>query len=762
MNGLIKDLEQDTSFLRYVSHWARIPATEGCTVPLPASLDPRLKEALSHRGIRDLYSHQGEAWSHVEAGRNVVVVTPTASGKTLTYNLPVLDTLLGDPSARALYLFPTKALSQDQQAELGETIQGGDLPLAAMTYDGDTPRSVRTTLRTRSRIVITNPDMLHAGVLPNHTRWVQFFQNLRYIVIDELHIYRGIFGSHVANVIRRLKRVARFYGADPQFILCSATIGNPRELARQLIGEPVALVDKNGAPRGEKHLVLYNPPLVDSVQGIRQGVVQASKGLALRFLKQGVKTIVFTRSRQNTELVADYIRRGLANVFTDNGGIRIESYRGGYLPSERREIERGLRDGSIQGVVSTNALELGIDIGGLDVSILGGFPGTVAAALQQAGRAGRRQDCSLAVLVATSAPVDQYVVEHPDYFFGRSPESAWVNPDNPYVLMDQLKCAAFELPLDPGEPLVQSAGEFVTLLEESGVIRWGGATWHWSDQSYPAEGVSLRSASSENVVIIDTTGGTEQVIGEMDRPSAKELLFDQAVYIHRGTQYMVRKLDVENRQCRVEQRQVEYFTDALVKVDLKVLTEEDAIDTGAGTVLLGDVLVRSVASKFKKIRFGSHENVGYGDIFLPEEQMHTRAVLIPFSSGHPLEEPLEEMPPEARAALLGRLGRMLRAVAPVFLMASLQDVGVHTALKDTHFGVPAIFFYDRYPGGSGLAQGIAEAFPLLLSAALERVSNCSCTSGCPSCVGPRDARQEGWEGNPRQAVQALLARWVRG
>lgn len=761
MSGLIEGLESDTSFLRFVSHWERLPATEGVTVPLPVSLDPRLKAALLNRGIGELYSHQAEAWSHVQAGKNVVVVTPTASGKTLTYNLPVLDTLLTDSSARALYLFPTKALSQDQQAELDETIQGGGLPLAAMTYDGDTPRSLRSSLRSRGRIVITNPDMLHAGVLPNHTRWVQFFQNLRYIVIDELHIYRGIFGSHVANVIRRLKRVARFYGADPQFILCSATIGNPRELARALIGEPLELVDTNGAPRGEKHLVLYNPPLVDSLQGIRQGVVQASTGLALRFLRKGVKTIVFTRSRQNTELVADYIRRGLANFFTRNGGVRIESYRGGYLPSERREIERGLRDGSIQGVVSTNALELGIDIGGLDVSILGGFPGTVAAALQQAGRAGRRQEPSLAVLVASAAPVDQYVVEHPDYFFGRSPESAWVNPDNPYVLMDQLKCAAFELPLDPGEQLVQSAGDFVVLLEESGVIRWTGGAWHWSDQSYPAEGVSLRSASSDNVVIIDTTGGQNQVIGEMDRPSAKELLFDRAVYFHRGTQYLVQRLDVENRTCLVEQHQAEYFTDALVKVDLKVLSRDEACAGTGGTVLLGDVLVRSVASKFKKIRLGTHENVGYGDIFLPEEQMHTRAVLIPLLPGHPLEGLLEEFPPEARAALLLRLARMIRAVAPVFLMASLQDMGVHATPRDPHFGVAAIFFYDRYPGGSGLAQGIADGFPRLLSAALERVSACGCSSGCPSCVGPLDP-QEGWEGNPRQAVKVLLERWLCG
>lgn len=757
---LLRELRSDASFMEQVRYWKTLESSPGEYGEIPGNLDPRLVDSLTRRGIDRLFSHQLEAIEHVAAGRNVVVVTPTASGKTLTYNIPVLNGILREPDTRALYLFPTKALTQDQQAELNETIETGDLPVAVMTYDGDTPQSIRASVRTRGRIVVTNPDMLHTGVLPNHTRWAQFFQNLRYVVIDELHIYRGVFGSHVTNVIRRLRRVAQFYGTEPQFILCSATIGNPRELAERVVERPVSLVDRNGAPRGEKHLILYNPPLVDRVQGIRQGVVHASVKLALRFLRKGVKTIVFSRSRQRTELVADYIRKDLANIFTGNEGIRVESYRGGYLPSERRAIEKGLREGTIQGVVSTNALELGIDIGGLDAAVLGGFPGSVAAALQQAGRAGRRRSVSLAVLVASSSPVDQYVVENPDFFLSRNPESAWVNPDNPYVLMDQLKCAVFELPMERPEEYAPGVGDLLELLEENGVVHRTGDRWHWSDQSYPAESVSLRSATSDNVVILDTTAGADQVIGEMDRPSAKELLFDNAIYIHRGTQYVVRKLDIENRQCRVEQSDVNYFTDALVKVDVQVLTEDEHVPALGGPLVLGDVLVRSVAAKFKKLRFTTHENVGYGEIDLPEEQMHTRAVMAVFPAGHPVRKALDALNPAARPVALNRLARLVRNVAPVFLMSVPQDLGVYSALRAPHFGEPAFFLYDRYPGGSGLAEAFGNALPAIMKAALERVRGCSCTAGCPSCVGPVDTG-EGWEGDPREAVRNVLERWMQ-
>lgn len=769
---LIDDLKHDPSFMDKVRHWQVLPATEGVYAAVPDFLDDRIRAALEHRGINRLYSHQAAAVNAVaapgrRAGEHVVVVTPTASGKTLTYNLPVLNRILQNPDSRSLYLFPTKALSQDQQAELNMTVKEGGLPVTVMTFDGDTPQAVRATARKRGRIIITNPDMLHAGILPNHTKWVQFFQNLDYVVIDELHMYRGIFGSHVCNVIRRLKRIAAFYGAAPQFIMCSATIGNPQELAQRMVGEPVTLIDENGAPRGEKHIILYNPPLVDSVQGIRQGIVNTSRLLALRFLKGGVRTIVFSRSRQRTELIAEYIRKNLANHYTENSRIRVESYRGGYLPSERREIERGLRDGSIHGVVSTTALELGIDIGGLDAAILGGFPGTIAGTLQQAGRAGRRRSVSLAVLVAGASPLDQFIIEHPEYFLEGNPENAYINPDNPFVLFDQLKCAVFELPMrDPAapaaageDPFAPGTGDMLMLLEEEGVLHRTGDTYHWVEQSYPAEEVSLRSSTSDNVVIVDSTAGRNDVIGEMDRPSAKELLFKNAIYLHRGVQFVVTNLDIENRRCYVQETDVNYYTDSLVKLDLRVLTEDETRDYPQCRAVVGDVLVRSIVGKFKKIRFHTHENVGYGDIDLPEEQMHTRAGMLLFPPETAVGTALEGLSQPGRAVGLSRLIRLFRNVAPVYLMAQVQDLGIHATVRDPHFQQPACFIYDRYPGGSGLSEAFMEQLPLIAHAAGERVTACPCDVGCPSCVGPPDS-SDGWDGSPKEAVTTLLTAWT--
>jgi DEAD/DEAH box helicase domain-containing protein len=761
IEDLIKDLSADETFLRSVTHWKTIPAREAQYRDLPAGLDARLTTALAEQGITALYSHQAEAIEHILDGADVVVVTPTASGKTLTYNLPVLSAMTADPDVRALYLFPTKALSQDQQAVLNETVERARIDLTAVTYDGDTPPAVRTKARNAGRIIISNPDMLHAGILPNHTKWSHFFQNLRYIVIDELHTYRGIFGSHVANVIRRLRRVAAFYGSNPQFVLSSATIGNPSELAEAIIGRPVRLVDANGAPQGEKHLILYNPPLVDRVQGIRRGVVKSSHAAAVQFLRAGVKTIVFSRSRLRTELIAGYIRESVANVFTENERIRVESYRGGYLPSERRAIERGLRDGTIHGVVSTNALELGIDIGGLDAAILAGFPGTVASTLQQAGRSGRRASVSLALLVANASPVDQFVVEHPEYFLARNPESAYINPDNPYVLFDHLKCAVFEIPMRTDERFADPAPEMLQILEENGVIRFSGDAYHWADRSYPAEQISLRSATSDNVIIVDRTGGNDEVIGEMARPSAKALLFENAIYIHRDTQYVVRSLDIENRRCEVEQSTVNYFTDSLLKIDIKVLTEDERApyDTTGVESVVGDVLVRSIAAKFKKLKFETHENIGYGEIDLPEEQMHTRALMLVVRSGE-IRELFDSLPPGARPVALSRTARIIRNVAPVFLMSGARDLRVHANTRDPHFVEPTIYFYDAYPGGSGLAEALRSELARVIGAARERVTSCGCRNGCPSCVGPIDA-SEGWDGDPKALVVSFLEALAR-
>ncbi|GHV94766.1 putative ATP-dependent helicase YprA [Spirochaetia bacterium] len=721
-----------------------LPAEEGIFAPFPADLDQRIAESLHRRGIDQLYTHQAEVWERVREGKNVVVVTPTASGKTLCYNLPCLQALLQDESARCLYLFPTKALSQDQQSELNEltTGEGGDLRIKIATYDGDTPESLRVSARDSGRIIISNPDMLHAGILPNHPKWIKFFSRLKFIVIDEAHAYRGVLGSHVANVIRRLRRVAAFYGASPQFILCSATIANPGELAEALIGQPVALVDKNGAPRGEKRIILYNPPLVDSVQGIRRSVVTESRRWMLALLRAGIKTILFAHSRIRTEVAASYVNEDLANIYTDNSRIRVEAYRGGLLPNERREIERGLRDGTIHGVVSTNALELGIDIGGLDASVVAGFPGSFNSFWQQSGRAGRRGGTSVSVFVASAAPVDQFIMSDPDWFFRKSAEEGRIDPNNPYILTDHVKCACFELPfvdeaIEGGDsqstdPFGNTARDALEFLEEAGIVRHTGQKWHWADRSFPAEGISLRSATADNVVIIDVTQGRNSVIGEMDRPSAKELIFVNAVYIHRGRQYMVEALDIENRKCMVREAEVNYFTDGLVKTDIKVLSEDEKFPAG----VLGDVLVRSQVAKFKKIRFRTHENIGYGDIDLPEEEMQTRALALLFPPESPGGKALAALDEQETGAVLSGAGTLIRNIAPMFLLCDPRDLGIAERVRDPHFGVPALYIYDKYPGGTGLAESLSRRTVELFGAIRDAIARCPCKSGCPSCVGP--------------------------
>ena len=759
LQAIVDALRSDRDFMSCVTRWERIPPREGSYDDLPADLHPILSTTLAERGVERLYSHQAESYHAVRAGRNVVVVTPTASGKTLCYNLPVLQTILEQPEARALYLFPTKALSQDQQAELNDSILYGDLPVKVATYDGDTPPSVRASARTTGQVIISNPDMLHAGVLPNHPKWIAFLKNLKFVVIDELHSYRGVFGSHVTNLIRRLKRVARFYGTDPVFICSSATIGNPAELAEHVLGEEVTLIDNNGAPAGEKHIVLYNPAMVDAVQGIRRGVVNEAQKIALKLLRARIKTIVFAKSRVRTELIASYINRSLENVYTDNERLRVEAYRGGYLPSERRAVEKGLRDGSIHGVVSTNALELGIDIGGLDAAVLAGFPGSISSSWQQAGRAGRKSDISLAVLVSSSNPLDQYMATHGEYFFGRNPESAFVDPDNMYIVIDHLKCAVFELPFSEGESYAGPIGEYLDYLEEEGTIRRSGSRYYWADRAYPAEEISLRSATSDNVIIVDATHGRDAVIGEMDRPSAKEMLFDNAIYIHRGTQYVVTQLDLPNRRAYVEETSVNYFTDALVKRDIKVLEEDSRAETAGARAVVGDVLVRTQVAKFKKIRYHSHENVGYGDIHLPEEEMHTRIVALVFAEDTTAGAALAALPAEQHAGTVARLGTVIKNVAPVFLLCEPRDIGIAERIRDPHFEAPCLYVYDAYPGGSGLAEAFVEKAAPVLAAAYELVSQCPCEEGCPSCVGPRDPKRE-VDSNPKQAVLEFLGGWL--
>ncbi len=765
LKKLLTSLRKDGELLKNIIHWERIEAREGSFVDFPTDIHPLITEALKKRGISRLYEHQEMCFRYVLEGKNVVVVTPTASGKTLCYNLPVLNKLLNDREARALYVFPTKALSQDQQAELNDIVLGGGLPVKINTYDGDTPSSVRISARESGRIIVTNPDMLHTGILPNHPKWIKFIGSLAFVVIDEIHIYRGVFGSHMANLIRRLRRITRFYGCEPIFICCSATIGNPRELAERIIGGKAVLIDKNGAPSGEKHIILYNPPLVDRVQGIRRGVVLESSRIASKLLREGVKTIVFARSRIRTEIIASYIRKNLKKSSIDNGKLKIESYRGGYLPTERRAIERGLREGTVRGVVSTNALELGIDIGGLDVAILAGLPGSIASSWQQAGRAGRRNNLSLAILIASAAPTDQYMINHPEYFFSRSPESGWVDPDNIYILIDHIKCAVFELPFKKGEKFGGNVEDLLEYLEENGVIRYTEGSWYWADRSYPAEQVSLRSASSENVVIIDTTKGENQVIGEMDRPSAKELLFEGAIYIHRGDQYLVKELDIENKQCLVEENRGDYFTDAIVKTDIKVLEKDRELEEHGVGIVIGDVLVRTQVTKYKKIRYRTHENTGYGDVYLPEEEMHTRSVVLLFGENTPAGKILEQYSEGLKELVISRIGNLMINVAPVFLLCDVRDIRAAERVKDPHFSVPALYIYDACPGGSGLSEGFYENLEKILTACMDVVKNCGCERGCPSCIGAEDRKPginiPAAEDNPKEVVMAFVSTWIK-
>ncbi len=545
------------------------PAREAQWAAFSEWLDPKLVEAYRAKGIRQLYTHQAEAADAIHSGKNTVIVTPTASGKTLCYNLPVLHAILKNSDTRALYLFPTKALAQDQLAELYDLNQRLANSFGVFTYDGDTPSDARKAIREKGHIVLTNPDMLHTGILPHHTRWTRLFENLRYVVLDELHIYRGVFGSHLCNVLRRLRRIADFYGTKLQFVCCSATIANPGELAERLIGDEVEVLTGNGAPSAEKTFVFYNPPVVNRALGIRRSYINESSRVAQEFLKRNLQTMVFANSRLHTELLLTYLQE--ANPQHPSQPETIRGYRGGYLPGERREIERGLRDGRIRGVVSTSALELGIDIGSLDTVVMAGYPGTIAATWQRAGRAGRRSGSACAVLVASSAPLDQYIVRHPDYFFGNTPEHAYIQPDNLEILVNHLKCAAFELPIAATEHFGEiDLTDLCLRLAEAGYLHRASEHYHWTQQAYPADTVSLRSVTSDNFVIINITGAPE-VIGEVDFASALTTVHEKAIYIHGGQQFHVEHLDFKERKAYVKQVDVDYYTDAIRYTQVHVL-----------------------------------------------------------------------------------------------------------------------------------------------------------------------------------------------
>ncbi|BBI33662.1 DEAD/DEAH box helicase [Cohnella abietis] len=721
-------LRSRPELMENVTYWHTTPARPARTIELPENIHPKLAHALSQKGITQLYTHQASSFTAVAGGNHVVTVTPTASGKTLCYNLPVIQRLLEDDSARALYLFPTKALAQDQVAELQELANLMEVDIKTHTYDGDTPPTVRQAIRNAGHIVVTNPDMLHSAILPHHTKWVKLFENIKYIIIDELHAYRGVFGSHVANVIRRLKRICRFYGSEPQFLCASATIRNPQEHAERLIGENVTLVDDNGAPSGEKHMVFYNPPVVNKQLGIRRSSVLESQKLAAMLLKSGIQTIVFARSRVRVEILLTYLQENIKNEL---GTKSIRGYRGGYLPKLRREIERGLRSGEIRGVVSTNALELGIDIGQLQACVLNGYPGTIASTWQQSGRAGRRQGSSVTFLVASSNPLDQYLIQNPDYFLGRPPEEARIHPDNLLILLDHLKCAAYELPFEEGDTFGgEKLTDLLEFLAEEKVLHRVGSRWYWMEQAFPAHGISLRSAAQENFIIIDQTAG-HRVIGEVDRFGAPTLIHEEAIYLHEGVQYQVEKLDYPEKKAYVREVNVDYFTDASLAVELKVLHVDLESNIGPLQRQYGEVTVMAKPTIFKKIRLRTHENIGSGPIHLPEEILHTSGYWFSFSE----EESGKRSANDMQMALLG-LANVLIHLAPLHLMCDPMDIRVVPQVKALHTKRPTIYFYDRYPGGIGLSQRLYEKHEELLEEAQRLIHGCGCLSGCPACVGP--------------------------
>ena len=778
-----------------------MPARPAQYAPYPADLDPKLIDALRSRGIDQLYTHQRAAWDVVTSGRHAVIVTPTASGKTLCYNLAVLQAAMHD-HAKALYLFPTKALAQDQVSELLELNKAADLGVRTFTFDGDTPSDARKAVRTRGDIVVSNPDMLHQGILPHHTKWAQFFEALRFVVIDEMHTYRGVFGSHVANVIRRLMRVCRFYGSEPVFIFCSATIANPQELAESLLGtgrDGVTAITESGAPQGEKHLLLWNPPVINPDLGLRASARSQTTRIARAAITAKLKTIVFANSRLMVEVLTKYLK----DVFDHDPRkpARIAAYRGGYLPGQRRDTEGRLRQGSLDCVVTTNALELGVDIGALDVCILNGYPGTIAATWQRLGRAGRRNRASLGVLVATSDPLDQFIVRNPSFFTNASPEHARIAPDQLLILMDHVRCAAFELPFTAGESFGgESLTEMLTHLESMGVVHREGDRWHWVADSYPASAVSLRSIADGNFVVIDTTGGKQDVIAEVDYSSAALTLYEGAIYLIQASPWQVERLDWKGRKAFVTATDANYYTDAIDYTKLKILdsfeqSESSAGKPTSGRCQRGEVHVVRRVNGYKKIRYYTHENVGYGPVNLPDHEMHTTAVwwqvdphaldrafshrsqaldgflgagyaihsvavLLTMSDRHDLGRAVGDGEGEGRAWC----GELHGSFAPGFAateprhrgtLETMAEDGTPISLDATKEFVPTLFLYDNYPGGIGLSVPLYDLRTRVIAGARSLIAQCGCNYGCPACVGPVLGSDEG-ERSPKDAAVRIL------
>ena len=738
-----------------------LPASKPSFGPMPSALTPGLTEALAAQGIDRLYQHQSQAISHALNREHVVIATPTSSGKSLCFHLPVLDAIAKDSTASALYLFPTKALSRDQEVSLQSTIGKAGLDIGAMVFDGDTPGDARKAVRERARIVLSNPDMLHAGILPNHAKWSAFFESLKYVVLDEMHTYRGVFGSHMAHVVARLKRIAAFHGASPTFICATATIGNPGDHCARLLGvtqDAVHVIDKSGAPASERQLLVYNPPIVNAEMGVRASSLKHAVSLATDLISARVPTILFGESRNSVELMLKYLRDACPDVPQDG----IVAYRGGYLPETRRRIERGLRSGEILCVAATNALELGIDIGDLDAVICVGYPGTVASTWQRFGRAGRRGRRSIALLVCSNRALDQYLARQPDHVLKGSAEEARIDPENAEILIQHLKCAAFEAPFairsagarlaEPqraeGEnygPLgVESTRAALEYLGQQGLITQRGDAFYWAGEAYPASHVSLRNIGWDNFVIIDVEN--ERNIAELDWRATHTMLHEQAIYQHDAEQYQVERLDFDNHKAYVRKVKPDYFTTALTYRDVEVLEEFERGNCFAAIAGFGEVKVIEKVTGFKKIKYGSHENTGFGEVHLPEMQMHTTSfwLTLPDDVLQTFNEPRSLLVDALRCA-----GQALETIAALALMCEPQDInrtlgegyqdGEQLPAKTVTSRPernPTIFLFDAQPGGVGLAQRMYQRRAELVERAQQLIQTCPCEAGCPACIGP--------------------------
>jgi DEAD/DEAH box helicase domain-containing protein len=730
-NLFIEYLKSLPSYQGQVCHVEHISARNARLGDLSRPLPRPLLRALDGAGVSELYTHQAAAISAVRDGHHVAVTTSTASGKTLCYNLPVLESLHGDPSGRALYLFPTKALAQDQMRNLGELVRSAGLDLMCGTYDGDTPRSARGRIRKASSILLTNPDMLHMGILPNHRLWAQFLANLRFVVVDEAHAYRGVFGSHVACVLRRLRRLCRRYRSEPVFICCSATIANPAEHVENLIGLPPMVIADDGSPRGSRDFVLWNPPLVDEKRSARRSANVEASHLFTELVRHGLRNITFTKARKVAELILHYSREKLAKEDPDLVPL-VRSYRAGYLPRERREIEQALFRGKLLGVTATTALELGVDIGALDATVLVGYPGTVASTWQQAGRSGRGARDSVSFLIGLDNPLDQYFMRHPEHLFGSSPENALLDAGNLYVLRGHLPCAAYEMPLSSlDEDFFGSRfAEAVGILMMEGELRPRGQRWYYPSQDYPAERVSIRAASSERYLLLDESEGSS-LLEEIDAATAFRRIHPGAVYLHQGECFVVSELDLRRRVARARQMEADYYTQPREISELSIVRCSREEQLGTTRVCYGEVEVTEQVVGYRRKQLFSDRVLGEEALDLPPRSFVTAALWFDV--------------PRAAQDRVGREGLDFQGglhavehaaigILPLFAMCDRQDIGGLSTPQHTDTSKPQVFLYDGFPGGVGITEKGFELLPELWEATLRTIEDCPCEAGCPSCI----------------------------